>query len=592
MKISPTFKVYASDTNGHSTEAIVYISITSEARNRPYFMNSIISGNIFENNPPGTFITRIQANGTSAIKYKLLGSQYLYVSPNGDLLTKWPIDRERYEYITATVVAENIYNSSLYDTAVVNITVLDKIDTLPILLHDVYHIYHPTSNSISVQAITQDNTSDIVYDLINGTDGFTINHTSGNILSITPPTIGVYHLQIQVSISGLLYSTTNIIINVDNTPELHPSVIYISTFNYRLLLQQYVTTLSSVANILHIETSPCNAQKHFQLIGNDLYIANNAINTGKYQLNISLIDSTVNKWYTTVTVYVKLVTDHTLQNTVSIVFPNLQKEHLLEHFLSPFIESVKYLFSCKHDCVDIIGIQATPIGSMVAFAVRNSDLVTYVSTNQIRNTLHYESYLQQQLKWTVYLSKDPCTESSCINLQHCRSSLTLDISRFDTLSKGSHSITSHDFTSIHTCYCPSGYNPSNNCSSEINECDNNVCHFNGECIDLIDDYKCICPTFTSGKDCSIVCSSQSCDLCTPNPCLNGGTCTVQSGTKVCGSCPEGYTGTLCQLTTIHINSYITLPSINSATSVSIQFMFATINSNALLFYTGKYNMYI
>ena len=35
------------------------------------------------------------------------------------------------------------------------------------------------------------------------------------------------------------------------------------------------------------------------------------------------------------------------------------------------------------------------------------------------------------------------------------------------------------------------------------------------------------------------------DICSPNPCYNGGTCNVEHGKVVC-SCPKGYNGTHCE----------------------------------------------
>ncbi len=49
---------------------------------------------------------------------------------------------------------------------------------------------------------------------------------------------------------------------------------------------------------------------------------------------------------------------------------------------------------------------------------------------------------------------------------------------------------------------------------------------------------CVCPSGYSGQTCGNY-------VCSPNPCLNGGNCSVVSGAAYC-TCPSGYTGTTCQ----------------------------------------------
>ena len=113
--------------------------------------------------------------------------------------------------------------------------------------------------------------------------------------------------------------------------------------------------------------------------------------------------------------------------------------------------------------------------------------------------------------------------------------------------------------------------------------------FGGTCVELLGDYRCLCPSFTSGKNCSIVCPSSSCQLCSPNPCRNGGSCSDTDGTVFC-SCPPGHTGSRCELTSVHFSSpsYARLASLLEPTNHhTILLSFATISPTGLLLYTGE-----
>ena len=59
------------------------------------------------------------------------------------------------------------------------------------------------------------------------------------------------------------------------------------------------------------------------------------------------------------------------------------------------------------------------------------------------------------------------------------------------------------------------------------------CENNGQCLDLIDDYKCVCPHGTSGLLCE-----ENFNDCLEGVCHHGGTCVDQVGGYQC-VCPQG-----------------------------------------------------
>ena len=79
------------------------------------------------------------------------------------------------------------------------------------------------------------------------------------------------------------------------------------------------------------------------------------------------------------------------------------------------------------------------------------------------------------------------------------------------------------------------------CEQNVDECKMNPCANGATCLDLVNDYKCVCaPGFTS-KDCSVKIISP----CEPSPCLNDGQCTEKANDFEC-VCKPNYFGSLCE----------------------------------------------
>lgn len=73
-------------------------------------------------------------------------------------------------------------------------------------------------------------------------------------------------------------------------------------------------------------------------------------------------------------------------------------------------------------------------------------------------------------------------------------------------------------TETYKCNCQPGY-AADDCSIDINECENNQCQNNATCVDLIARYECKCLPGYEGEYCET-----DIDECFSNPCRHGGTC--------------------------------------------------------------------
>src|SRR6218665_57253 len=85
-----------------------------------------------------------------------------------------------------------------------------------------------------------------------------------------------------------------------------------------------------------------------------------------------------------------------------------------------------------------------------------------------------------------------------------------------------------------SCLCD---NTGVNCETNIDECAYRPCVF-GQCLDLIDGYKCLCELPYTGVNCSL-----QLDPCLGHLCSNGAQCIPEPDYKeyIC-RCPPGYTG--------------------------------------------------
>eukprot|EP00118_Oscarella_pearsei_P007970 m.40098 g.40098 ORF g.40098 m.40098 type:complete len:2143 (+) comp32899_c1_seq1:130-6558(+) len=88
----------------------------------------------------------------------------------------------------------------------------------------------------------------------------------------------------------------------------------------------------------------------------------------------------------------------------------------------------------------------------------------------------------------------------------------------------------------YTCTCKTGYK-GKHCETEVKECDSNPCQNGGVCKEMIGLYSCACPGGYGGANCAF--KTQKCPTC-----LNNGVCRSDNSGKC--DCAVGFTGIICQ----------------------------------------------
>ena len=333
-------------------------------------------------------------------------------------------------------------------------------------------------------------------------------------------------------------------------------------------------------------------EDYFTLLQGDELIMSSSAPAGIHMLKLSISSGNQN-WLDQIEVHFNHLSNSSLAHHISFLLPNLKLNTLSSHLMSNLFKIVASQISCSVNQLQLVSTQGTDRGTELVITILTPDLVSYMDKEESLYLLIQNiDSISEHTQWTVLISDTDllCSEAPCVNFQQCVTSVTLFTPLQTLTTEQSLSVLSLPFSLSPSCLCPKGFRDSNNCAEEINECDPNPCLFGAECIDLVDGYECECPSYTSGKNCSVVCPSTSCELCSPNPCLKGGVCEVQTtGDHFCSECPIGRIGPLCELTTVHFqgSGYVQIPSPAIRSSLNMTFLFSTLTPNSVLMYTGK-----
>lgn len=278
----------------------------------------------------------------------------------------------------------------------------------------------------------------------------------------------------------------------------------------------------------------------------------------------------------------------------------------------------------------------------VSFSARadGNDVETYLSSQYIEERIHMSrAQLSQNLEVQVAPFQDNlCVHEPCQNYQECQATY-----KFDKAPKTFYTNANMIFRPIKAiqsfaCTCPptfTGMKHKNECNLQINQCFSNPCLNGGICHRHESGYTCECKPEFIGTRCEHSFVNSTCQSIAKTPsqsqslpmissnlivtddsynkqqaticsgksrCVNLNkshyslgkpTSSISGGSGfTCQGCPYSQWSTeLCQLRarSFDKNSYITLPSLRRRHRFHLMLQFATVQSDALLIYNGRYN---
>ncbi len=630
-----SFDVVAQDGGNPplSSTARVEVLVRDENDNPPVFLLGPTQATVKENAREHTSVLQLSATdgddgSNAALSFSITGdyraTQVFGVDATGMIYTTQPLDREVQEVYSVRVQVTDSGQEPLSSSITVSVIVEDEIDYPPVFDQVIYElrVTAPTDRGtllVTLRAATRDDvpSTSILYTITSGASQnlFSMDQSLGEIRAANPlhPQMhtGVYNMQVTAQHQHLA-ETVPVIVTIreaDGVPRLRPLTIY---FNVLHSLLEAGPTDLGVVQVLEEEEglrqtytfalAPTSDHRVFRYfgIGRDLgnVSVDGSISPGHYLLNVS-VSSPTGVGYGDVNVFVRVISNSTLQDAVVAVFGNTEEIEFAAIHLEHFAQFVIDIIPCTREQVEVFGIEQSetqPANVEVAFAVRQADMQTYIASETIIDRLHanqHQAHPASLLEFGSLL----CVSEPCPNLQLCRPILHLYSYSSLTPTRRMHSTEtyylSHPFNQSHACSCPPGYSLEGLCGEEVDECQSNPCQFGSPCTDLVNDFYCECPGSTMGKDCGVVCPSPSCLPCSPSPCLHGGECSVSSldpSYASCQSCPwaDQYSGPRCELSSLYFppGSYAAFSPLGSTRRITLSLGFTTVTPTGLLLFNG------
>ncbi|CAD6998022.1 unnamed protein product [Ceratitis capitata] len=347
-----------------------------------------------------------------------------------------------------------------------------------------------------------------------------------------------------------------------------------------------------------------------------------------YSYTVSGNDGKHNDVVSTVTLGFQNFDSDAVAQSVTLLVSEMTAEHFLSTHYRNFLELLKSAFEPSDELL-LYSIRNTGAedGDLELILAARSSNLAYRTPRYIIERLNKKRDSMDRLLQNsggVIIGYSPCTAATagaCENGGMCSAEIRVQESLHSLNIIDSPSLifsgprVSHDYS----CKCPDGYT-GQQCDKQQDPCSPNPCEGNAQCRRIAYDFQCICPPNREGKNCQLqrgdVCSSNPCrnggscmhspdgasffclcrpgyrgnqcehvsDSCRPNPCLHGGQCvSLKPGYKC--SCADGRYGRHCERATFGFQelSYMSFPALDAATN-DISIIFATTKPDGLLLY--------
>ena len=616
----------------HSETTIVEITVLDVNDNKPEFHSPIYHATISEDALIGTSVIQVSASDKDEednrlIKYVLSEKDmkegsFIIDSSSGVIRTNRGLDRETIAVYHLNVIAVDKGSPPLSSTVIVEVKLDDVNDSPPTFPSDRMKFYIRENSPIgsTVGLIKADDpdegiNAEVHYAILSGQDASSFH-------LITKP--GVNGARIITNID-LDYESSQkkfeIVIRASSPPlrnDVHVEILVTDANDNSPILKNFQIIFnnfrdhfpSGVIGRIPAFDADVNDNLTYRILsGNNANLVRLNPSTGQIQLSPQLntnvpkfatmevsVNDGINEVRASMQLFVRLVTEDMLFNSVTIRLNEMTAEAFLSPLLDQFLDGLAAVIPCPRENIYLFSVQDDTdiVGRIlnISFSARRPDVA------------HEEFYSNQYLQERVYLNRailtrianvevlpfddNICVREPCLNFEQC-----LSVLRFGNASDFIHSDTVL-FRSIYpvntfACNCPEGFTGSKEsylCDTEVDLCYSDPCQNGGVCRQKENGFTCLCKDGFTGGNCEK-------ELKSPQTCINE---ICESGYSCSNASPYGenynlpFTAT-CELKarSFTSNSFLTFDSLKQRHRFNIKFKFATINDNGLLLYNGRYN---
>ena len=583
--------------------ATLHVLVRDVNDNQPEFSESVYRASVLENATSGAVLREIRLNATDrdasdqlVFSIRNAGNHpELSINPLTGAISVtsgFSLNFESVPEYTLTVVASDSTNEM---TAQLIITVLDVNDNAP--------VFSPHASTVEIQENEQprlllslpvtDADSDqalITYEITSGNveQTFRIDLTGDLYVdrSLDRERTAAYELVITASDNDppSLSSSTNVTVRVtdvnDNSPTGGHQDIYLYLFRGEapiISLGEVFVNDSDIINDHRYTLLPSSGDDNIRIMNDgSIHITSAFPRLGNFPLfTVTITDSDNSPVNTTISVLIRDVGDETLANSFRMQFADVSPQRFVDRHFGLFLTAATRVLTrelASEVDVQAISIQASASSPFsgntdVTIAVMDLRDESYYPPIQIQHVLHVHRAELETDELTIFTEfVDLCSDDTCNPGSTCGNKY---VEMVNNAALGSRAITYLGINSNHTFVCkPMMSSP----------CDTTSCPEPAYC-QVVEERLLGLVEAECLRDCD------------PSPCRNGGECTALRPGYHC-TCPAGYEGRNCELTTASFSSesYAVFPAVGTRTfgRISLEFNRDT-SDNSLLLFTGRFD---
>ncbi|KAI7797596.1 putative cadherin EGF LAG seven-pass G-type receptor 3, partial [Triplophysa rosa] len=609
-----------------SDTTYVEVNVNDVNDNAPQFLSPRYQGGVSEDAPPFTSVLQISATDRDAhangrVQYTFQNGEdgdgdFTIEPTSGIVRTVRRLDRESVPFYELTAYAVDRGIPPQRTPVHIQVSVMDVNDNAPVFPADDFEVLVKENSAVGsvVAQITATDPDEgpnaqIMYQIVEGNipEIFQMDIFSGELTSLIDldyETRNEYVIVVQATSAPLVSRATvriRLVDQNDNGPQMQDFQIIFNNF----VSNRSNTFPSGVIGRVPAHDPDVSDRLYYTIDrGNELHLLLLNHTSGEIRLSRKLDNNRplVAPMLVTVTdgihsisaqcvLRVLIITEEMLSSSVTVRLQNMSQEHFLSPLLTHFLEGVSVVLSVSPDDVFVFNVQP----DAEAGRVLNVSFSAALPGGQFfpSEALEEQLYLNRpRLNALAHMEVLPfddnvCLREPCQNYMKCISVLRFNSSAPFITSPSTLFRPIHPITGLR-CRCPAGFT-GDYCEIEINLCYSNPCMNGGVCARREGGYTCICQEDYTGEHCEF---DRRAGRCGEGVCHNGGTCRELSGGGFRCDCPAGgYENPYCSVTTRSFppKSFIMFRGLRQRFHLSVSLSFATLETNGLLFYNGRFN---